>query len=120
MQPVPFARFHFARLVMAMCAIVLFLVVWSAPSFAVEPVSQAWDTSAGEMVIAVFIGVIALGIFLGMTGRAVVFRNYDDLALVFACAVTMFLALILRQTQILLFIDLLVGAGLMLAIVMRT
>ncbi len=74
----------------------------------------------GEIVIAVFLANAAIGVFLGLTQRAVVFRNYDDLALVFGCAVSIVLAVSFADTRILFVLAVMLSLGLFLVIAVRT
>lgn len=74
----------------------------------------------GEIAIAAFLVNAALGVFLGLTQRAVVFRNYDDLALVFGCSVSIVLAVSFTDTRILFALTVLLSLGLFLAVTVRT
>lgn len=78
------------------------------------------DSIIGEIAIAAFLINAALGIFLGLTHRAVVFRNYDDLALVFGCGVSIILAVSFADTRILFALAVLLSLGLSILIAFRT
>lgn len=74
----------------------------------------------GEIAVAVFLANAALAIYLGLTQRAVVFRNYDDLALVFGCGISIVLVVSFSDTRILLVLAALVSLGLIVVITVRT
>lgn len=75
---------------------------------------------ATELLVAVFVGTIALGIFLGLTERAIVFRDYDDLAIVFAFALCSSSVIVVADTQILMALVVIVAACLLGLIAFRT
>lgn len=117
----PPLAFHFPnRKSLFLLAATIAFTVRASLCWAAEVPAPENDTVAGELVIATFFGVIVLGVILGLTGRAVVFRNYDDLALVFGCGVTMVLAVMIGPARVLLLLDLLACAGLCFVIVGRT
>jgi hypothetical protein len=80
----------------------------------------AQDNTTNELVIVAFLGMIVVGIFLGLSGRAVVFRDYDDLALVFACGVCTIVGLCISDARFISLSLLLLGLGLALATIART
>lgn len=80
----------------------------------------AQDHTTNEFVIVGFFGMIVVGVFLGLSGRGVVFRDYDDLALVFACGVCTIVGLFISDARVISSSLLLLGLGLALTIIVRT
>ncbi|MFG1404377.1 hypothetical protein [Xanthobacter sediminis] len=92
----------------------------TTPCWAAEASARQGNSILGQLLVLAFFAMIATGIYLGWTRRAVVFRNYDDLALVFGCVVAAVLALAMREARLIATVFWMVSAALAVTVILRT
>ncbi|MFG1393156.1 hypothetical protein [Xanthobacter agilis] len=100
--------------------VLLIAAIVTTPSWAAEASARQGNSILGQLVVLAFLAVIATGLYLGWTRRVVVFRNYDDLALVFGCAVSALLALAMGDAWLLATVFWMVSTALAVAVILRT
>jgi hypothetical protein len=98
----------------------VWLLALTSTSFAIDQTVEAQNNLPIEIILIGLLTTIGVGIFLGISGRAVVFRNYDDLALVFACFVALLVTAMCQKEMFILAVGGVLSLWLASMILVRT